>query len=80
MDTTQELIEVYHLLRHQEGKLYELNKILRAVVEILCKQGLGPEYEKSYEATGSSAKALGYAEMLQSIDAKLRHLTEHADQ
>lgn len=80
MDIHQELIEVYHLFRHQEEALYELHRSLRAVTEILRRKGLGPEYDQIYEAPGSSAVALDYAGTLQLIDETIRRLTEHADQ
>lgn len=76
MDIPQELIEIFHLLRHQEEQLHELHKSLRAVTEVLHKQGLGPEYERSYEATGSSEVALDYAGTLRLIDETIRRLTE----
>jgi len=58
MDTPQELIEIYRLLRHQEEKLYELHKSLRALTEVLQTSGFGREYQKSYAAIGSSEVAL----------------------
>ena len=80
MDISQDhLIDVYHLLRHQEEKLYELHKSLRAVTEVLHKHALGAEYAQSYEAKGSSAVALDYAGRLQLIDETIQSLTDAED-
>jgi len=79
MDISQELIEVYHLLRHQEEKLYELHKSLRATTEFLHKHGFGDEYARSYEAIGSSEVALDYAGTLRLIDETIRRLSESED-
>jgi hypothetical protein len=80
MDISQDrLIDVYHLLRHQEENLYELHKALRAVTEVLHKHGLGAEYTQSYEATGSSAVALDYDGRLRLIDETIQSLTDAGD-
>jgi hypothetical protein len=76
MDIHQELIEVYHLLRHQEERLYEIHKSLRALTEVLQKYGVGPEYAKSFEAIGSSAVALDYAGKLRLIDETIQSLQD----
>ncbi len=76
MDIPHELIEIYRLLHHQEEKLYELHKSLRAATEVLHKHGLGEEYAKSYEAIGSSAVALDYAGTLRLIDETIQSLTD----
>lgn len=76
MDISQELIEIYRLLRHQEETLHELHKSLRAVTEVLHKHGLGAEYAQSYEATGSSAVALDYAGRLRLIDETIQSLID----
>ena len=77
MDIHQELIEVYHLLRHQEEALYQLHKSLRAVTEILHQNGLGPEYAQSFEAIGSSAVALDYDGRLRLIDETIQSLQDN---
>jgi len=76
MDIPQELIEIYHLLRHQQERIYELHKSLRAVTEVLHKHGLGSEYAQSYEAIGSSEVALDYDGRLRLIDETIRSLMD----
>lgn len=78
---TQELIQIYHLLREQEGKMVEIHRSLRAVLETLVREN--PEfydaYRQSYESRLSSEVALGYAPTLEAIDEKIRDLKERKD-
>jgi hypothetical protein len=80
MDIHQQLIDVYHLLRHQEEALYHLHKSLRAVTEILQKRGLGPEYAQGFQAIGSSAVALDYDGRLRLIDETIQSLQDDVGQ
>lgn len=74
----QELIAIYHLLRHQEEKLYELHRGLRAVVHTLNSQHSFREaYPANYSDVGSSEVALGYAPTLKAIDETILRLKEN---
>jgi hypothetical protein len=79
MDTNQELLAIYHLLRHQEERLYELHNTLRSILKSLESEKFLADYRTHLQEIGSSAKALGYAETLQLIDASIQRLKELPD-
>ena len=79
MDTNRELLSVYHLLRHQEEKLHELHNGLRSILKTLESEKFLADYRTHLEEKGSSAKALGYDEMLQLIDGAIRRLKDAED-
>ena len=76
MDTAQELLTIYHLLRHQEEKLHELHNDLRSILQTLGSEKFLADYRTHLEEIGSSAKALGYAETLELIDGAIQRLKD----
>jgi hypothetical protein len=82
MDTTQELIEVYHLLRHQQQKIRDLHLGVRAIVEALkSPQGaFSDDYDRTYEDPGSRGVTAEYDSTIRIIDAKVQRLRDGTDQ
>jgi hypothetical protein len=78
-ETKEYLTNVYQILEHQEGKLVDLHRSIRAILEAMKTQdGFLEAYGKHYEGPGSSETALGYTSMLAAIREKVQRLRERA--
>jgi hypothetical protein len=75
MNTSEELIEVWHLLKQQEIHLIELDRRTRALLDVL-KTGprLFDSYQTTYKDLGSSNVILEHEPAIRAIDEKLRKL------
>jgi hypothetical protein len=76
MNTSQELIEIWHFLEEQEIRLIELDRRLRALLEtIRTNASLFDSYRTTYERLGNSNLILTHDRTVRAIDEKVRQLS-----
>jgi predicted transglutaminase-like protease len=77
MNSSQELIEIWHSLEQQEVRLIELDRRIRALLEVLKTQPrLFDSYQATYKLLGSSNVILEHEQAIRVIQEKLRQLSE----
>ena len=75
MNTSHELIEIWHRLKQQEIHLIELDRRIRALLDVLKTQPrLFDSYHTTYKDLGSSNVILEHEPAIRAIDEKLRQL------
>ena len=75
MDTAQELISIYHLIRHQEERLHEFRRGVLAILAGLANQpGFLETYRAAVQAIEPNQVTQGHAGTLQSIDDAIQRL------
>lgn len=76
MNASQELTEIWYFLERQEIRLIELDRRLRALLEVLkTDTRLSDSYQTTYEQLGRSNIILEQGRTIQAIDEKLRNLS-----
>lgn len=76
MNTSQELIEIWHCLEQQKIQLIELDRRICALLEVLKTQPrLFDSYQTTYKHLGSSNVILEHEPAIRAIQEKIRHLS-----
>jgi len=77
MNPFQELIEIWHFLEQQESHLIELDRRIRALLDVLKTQPrLFDSYQTTYKHLGSSNVILEHEPAIRAIHERLRQLSE----